>query len=1135
LPTSDSLGYVGCLRQSKAAGGFCRSLLKILFDRGLEHERLYVESLRSGGQTVVDLRHYESNRDEHVHRTLEAMRTGADIIVQGGLAEPGWYGRPDVLRRIPLPSLLGNWSYEVIDTKLSKETKAGTILQLGLYSELLGGVQKRRPEYFHVITPDKTNPQRSYRLDDFAAYFRLIRSQAITTTGGNPDKLLELYYPEPVDDCQICRWDSQCDKRRRHDDHLSLVAGISRLQRLELEARDTKTLTSLARLPLPLAFEPNRGSIETYVNVREQARLQLESRGMNPPLFELREIVQDNNEGLCRLPEPSPGDVFLDLEGDPFGAEGGLEYLFGVVTLEPDGTPAYQSFWGFTLREERESFERVMDLISAAWAKFPNMHVYHYAPYEPSAFKRLMGRFATREHELDNLLRSEKFVDLYAVIRQGLRVGTERYSIKNLEPLYSFQRAVQLLDANRCLRVMEQALELNAAETVPSDVRQAVERYNRDDCVSTLRLRDWLEVLRADHIARGNEIPRPKPPESKVQLLTEREERVAVLRTKLLTGLPETRADRTGEQQARWLLAYTLDYHRREDKAVWWEYYRLRDLPEEELYDEPQAIAGMTFVARVDQKLHAKTRKPTGTVTDRYSFPVQEMEIERGELRLKDETILGKVVGVDRVARTVDVQKGPTQAEVHPADVFEFTYIRTEVLENSICSIAESVIEDQSANWSKSAHHAASRALLLALAPQLRSGTFGAPASDDVIAHLRKSVLSLESSVLPVQGPPGAGKTYAGSEMICALAAAGKKIGIAATSHKVIRNLLNAVAVAATRHGITIALGHKVDDEDAQPSGIAPFKSNDEVSAALASGTVQVVGGTAWLWSREDLVNSVDVLFVDEAGQMALANVLAMSPSANSVVLLGDPQQLEQPRRGSHPEGVSVSALEHMLVGHKTIPDDRGVFLTQTWRLCPALSAFTSELFYESRLQSRPGLECQKLTGAGDLDGNGLWMVRASHDGNRTSSMEEIEIVAELVNRLVSKGVIWSDKHGTESPLVGPDILIVAPYNAQVSRLIERLAPTGVRVGTVDKFQGQEAQVAIYSMATSRPEDAPRGMEFLYSINRLNVATSRARCVAIVVANDRLLEPECRTPKQMKLANALCRYRELARIANFSS
>jgi uncharacterized protein len=256
--------------------------------------------------------------------------------------------------------------------------------------------------------------------------------------------------------------------------------------------------------------------------------------------------------------------------------------------------------------------------------------------------------------------------------------------------------------------------------------------------------------------------------------------------------------------------------------------------------------------------------------------------------------------------------------------------------------------------------------------------------------------------------------------------------------------------------------------------------------------------------------------------------VLAASAAAASIVLLGDPQQLDQPRKGSHPEGVGASALQHVIGDYPTIPADRGLFLPVTWRLAPNICGFTSELFYDGKLKPKPGLEAQGLIGNGAFEGSGLWFVEEAHDGNRSSSAEEVERVAALVARLTAAGSRWMNEKGEAAQMKGEDILVVSPYNAQVVRLAERLEGTGAQVGTVDKFQGREAPVVIYSMATSRPEDAPRGMEFLYSLNRLNVATSRARCAAIVVASPRLYEPDCRTPRQMELANALCRFREMA-------
>ena len=1147
LSATDLAGFLACRHRTALDMGVAVGarkppeyredpLLKLLWQRGFDHEARYVDALQAAGRDITDLRE-AGKADARVAATLEAMRRGADVIVQGALRDGPWFGYPDILQRVATPSALGDWSYEVADTKLALETKAGTILQLGLYSEMLAASQDVGPERFFVVTPLGTE---TYRIDDYAAYFRLVRARMLDSVAGGHDALAAAHYPEPVEHCEICRWWSSCADQRRADDHLSLVAGITRMQRWELESRGVTTMSALAELPHPLEPRPKRGSQESYERAGLQARLQVASKGKEIPDHELLEPIEPER-GFCRLPEPTPGDLFLDLEGDPFAAEGGREYLFGFYMA--DGR--YLARWAFTEGEERWAFEWAMDIIAQAIAEHPAMHVYHYAPYEPAAFKRLMGRHAAREDELDAMLRSGRFVDLYAVVRQGLRAGVEKYSIKNLEPLYRFHRDVELTDANRHLRELEKALETGAT-SLPAEVTTVVEGYNRDDCVSTLRLRDWLETLRDGLIAKGVDVPRrtledgePSPE------LDEKAKAVEALRSRLLAGLPEDRATHDDAQRARWLLAYLLDYHRREDKATWWEYFRLSELPVEEWYDEREAVAGLEMIGRVGEKL-SKKGKPTGTVTDRYGYPAQEMEIDDGdgvhldrqstaayltsrgkpttdaEGREAKPIRIGEVVAVDRAARTIDIQKGPACAALHPEALFAFTFISAKPMEESLMRVGEAIANG-------AVGYDAARALLERHRPRLRASAFGAEVGADLTSYARRIAGELDRTVLPIQGPPGAGKTYCGAEMILELVRHGKRVGVTANSHKVIRNLLDEVAKHAAKAGRAVAIGHKCEDEpDGVPPHITCYKSNDPAYAALRSGAIQVLGGTAWLWSSEKAEGIADVLFVDEAGQMALANVVAVSPAANSLVLLGDPRQLEQPMKGSHPEGVAVSALQHLLGEHLTMPPDRGLFLEHTWRLAPDICEFTSEQFYEKRLFSRDGLDKQRLDGADGLPPAGLALVEVPHEGNRNHSEEEAEAVAALVIRLTSNGTRWTDGDGTAKPLAVSDILVVAPYNAHVSRLADRLRGTGARVGTVDKFQGQQAPVVIYTMATSSPEEAPRGMEFLYSLNRLNVATSRAKCLAIVVMSPRLLEVECRSPRQMRLANALCRFREMA-------
>jgi len=346
----------------------------------------------------------------------------------------------------------------------------------------------------------------------------------------------------------------------------------------------------------------------------------------------------------------------------------------------------------------------------------------------------------------------------------------------------------------------------------------------------------------------------------------------------------------------------------------------------------------------------------------------------------------------------------------------------------------------------------------------------------------------------------------------------------------VISNLLTTVCSEASKISTELTIVQKPNNGDGcEHDLVEQVDSNEAVLERLQSGEANVAAGTAWLWSREEFAGSVDVLFVDEAGQMSLANVLALSPAAESVVLLGDPQQLDQPQQGVHPPGAEVSALAHLLNGRATIEPHQGLFLSESWRLHPDICEFTSEAFYDGRLTTRRENASQRLNARGLLDGTGLRFVPVYHGGNQSSSSEEVETIAELVEELLNNAATWTNKNGETAPLTLRDILIVAPYNAQVELLAQRL-PKDARVGTVDKFQGQEAPVVFYSMTTSTPEDAPRGMEFLYSSNRLNVATSRAQCLTVLVANPELFDVSCKTPRQMELANAFCKYLEMAPI-----
>lgn len=1126
--------------------------LKVIQELGLRHEAAYLKHLKEEKKlNVVRLPEHGSD-EETLAETLRLMREGVEVIAQGALGEGMWFGRPDVLRRVEKPSKRWAWSYEVADTKLAKETKATTILQLSLYSDLLEKAQGTPPEFLWVVSPGEGFAGEKNRVSDYAAFYRYVKRRLIEAVGSGCGeandahsdllgssvekavstrtgqyaltferemKTVEATYPEPVEHCNICKWFRECDGRRRADDHLSLVADIRRQQRDQFEAWDAGTMAKLAALAIPLKQRPRHGSKQTYENRREQARVQVEGRTKNKLVHELLQPVTEGS-GFCRLPEPSDGDVFMDFEGDPFVGDPGLQYLFGFAAGSAGGELVYEKRWALNREEEKKGFEWLVDEIERRREADPKMHVYHFGGYEPGTLKRLMGMHATREAEIDRMLRAGVLVDLHQAFKQGVRASVEEYSLKKIEAFYGFERKTPLEKSRIAMRYVEHRLELGSGDRMlPEEIRGVMEGYNYEDCVSTAKLRDWLEEERNKLMSRGMAVPRPQEksgdPSEKLQ---EKLHRAEALTLRLCAGIPPDPEARSEEQSAQWLLAQLLSWHRREDKSAWQEGYRLAEMSDEDLLDERVGLTKLRFVKRVDSGWQVPT--------DRYSFDPQKSNVRPGKDVYFGDEKFGEVVAIDHVKGIVDIKKTKKTAEVHPPTVYMWDApLNTDPQTGSLYRIGAWV----TANGIDAAgKYRAGRDLLLRRPPRLMHRGKLKPLESEIPANTASRIaLALQDSAFAIQGPPGSGKTYTGARMICELVKQGKKIGVTALSHKVIRKLLEDVVDAARDKDVpNVRCLHRQPGGEESNGVVVAKDKNEEGWNALTSGKANVVGGVSWFWAPEAAFECVDALFIDEAGQMSLADVLAVSQAAKKLVLLGDPQQLERPTKGSHPDGAEKSALEHLLDGEKTIPEDMGFFLPESWRLHPKVCEFTSEVFYEGKLSSHPIARNRVLEGHASLKGAGLWFVPVEHEGNRNASAEEVELVARIVKGLLKPEVKWFYGAGNSRNLKEDDILIVAPYNAQVADLSARLPK--MRIGTVDKFQGQEAPVVIYSLTTSSPEDAPRGMEFLYSLNRLNVATSRAKTAVIVVGSPRLFEPECRTPRQMQLANALCAYREMA-------
>jgi predicted RecB family nuclease len=1089
---------------------------------GNEHEQRHLRQLEEDGLTIAKIG-LGGSWESAVAETEKAIRSGADAIYQATFLDAEWRGRSDFLIRVNTRSELGDWSYEVVETKLARSTKAGAIVQLCFYSDLLRKMQGIEPQWMHVVLGGDAEPEK-FSVQHYIAYFRKIRDEFEKTwkLDANP-------YPEPVEHCDVCPWWPVCKKRWDDDDYLSLVAGITRSQRKRLGERGIATVVSLAELKLPVEPRIERIGGAALQRIRDQAAIQVRGRVEGGLRYEFIKPIE-SERGLGILPPPSPQDVFLDLEANPYVLGQGLEYLIGFVSLpDADAKPIYESLWSFNRAQEKEAFETFIGKMTERRRQDGSMHIYHYASYEPTALKRLASRHGSCIEELDELLRGGVFIDLYRAVRQGVRASVESYSIKKLEDFYSYKREVPLRKANVSLNAFESALALGRRQDI-LELLDVIQGYNRDDCISTFLLRNWLEELRTKvGNERAEPLLRPAAKSGEApEEVAETVRRVRELMARLVADLPKDDKQWDDDQRARWLLAQMLEYHRREKKSAYWEYFRLLDLSDDELQEDKNALGGLTYEGAF------------GTVKQstihRYAFPEQEYTIDRA-FQVRDPKTKNpvRIFAIDGVHRTIEILRGIRNPAPHPTALVPYDIIKDDDLRESLFRLGLWVAEH---GISGPGPHQAARDLLLRQRPSALTQPIESLVGEDGQLNdaARKLVCSLAEipSVVPIQGPPGSGKTFTGSRMIVELVKNKRRVGITAVSHKVISKLLGDACEYAEKTGVTLRAIQKPNECDGcrhRAVTLLEEKEQDpaRVLDALRNGNTLVAAGTSWLWSKQAMAGSVDVLFVDEAGQMSLANTLAISQAATSIVLLGDPQQLDQPQKGIHPDGADFSALSHLLNGHATIPAEQGIFLSETRRLHPDVCAFTSELFYDGRLVPRPENGKQRLNGQGVLDGTGLRFVPVDHLGNQNESQEEVETVALLLGELLRTGTTWTNKKGESIPLNLKDILIVSPYNAQVSALTKRLA-TGTRVGTVDKFQGQEAPIVFYSMATSSPDDAPRGMEFLYSLHRLNVATSRAQALCVVVASPRLLNPGCRSPRQMELANALCRYVELATV-----
>jgi len=1155
---SDLNDYLECKRLTELEALVARKRLlrpdpqdergELIRRKGEEHEQRHLEALieRYPGE-VVQFDRAQPGVEQYRRAelaTLEAMQRGARVIYQATFFDGRFIGHADFLRRVEKPSGLGNYGYEVVDTKLALAPKAYYLVQLCNYSEHLERLQGRLPEFGHVVFGN--GEEQRFRMNDYMAYYRHLK-RAFLEYVANPefDQAGDAAtYPFRCGHCEICPWDDACAKQRADDDHLSLVAWLRRDQIAKFEAAGIKRVTHLAGATDEQ--RPNAMNPETFIKLRRQASLQVRGRDSAEPIYEL--LAHEPPLGFASLPKPSPGDIFFDMEGDPLYEPGrSLEYLFGCWM--PDDNPPFRGFWGLDRAGEKRAFEEFVDFVTERRKRYPASHVYHYANYEKSALRRLAQAHCTRETEIDVLLRGEVLVDLFAVVRQALAISEDGYGLKKVERLYKLERETEVRKGDESIVMFELWL-LGRDQRILDDI----ENYNRDDCRSTHQLRDWLLDRRLEAIEKhGVDLPlRPvKAPDEpchaeftaacKKCVTRQKEEREEARRSDLertlLGSIPAPQSEdqyRSMNPQAgmRYLMAALLAYHRREEKPEWWAFFdRCENVDGLREFDK-DSIGGLTL--REDIPPQQINRSSIYT----FEFPEQQHKLATGSDVYNPRTRkhAGTILSLDHETRLLGLK---TTASIEDARAVTELIPRpphpANVQRDALARIARSFLDGNLFS-----EYPVTYDLLANRDPRVVGARTLQPQVVDA-ESLSGTVAALDNSYLFIQGPPGSGKSTYGSQVICDLLQRGQRVAVTSNSHKAIHNLLRKVEECMAWRGGSFhgRYKHAKQNPDSQYRNskfIQSYESNDDFDG----DDYVLAGGTGWLFAREELAGKFDYLFIDEAGQMALADALALSTCARNVVLLGDPAQLAQVGQGQQPLHAGDSVLEHLLGEQQTVPPHRGIFLDVSYRMQPEICDFISEAMYEQRLHAAASTRGHRVI-VGTRELAGLYYVKVEHTGNSSRSEEEADEIVAQIARLRERGMLLDskppDRDGVARPLTDRDIIVVTPYNAQRRLIQHKLhcagfdieASTGIEVGTVDKFQGQEAAIVFYSMATSSGEEMPRNMEFLFERNRFNVAISRARAVSVLVCSPRLLDIACRTPEEMALANLLCAFVECAK------
>lgn len=1060
-------------------------------EKGDIHEDDYYKILEKKYSKTINIKKLKISSEEKFEKTIECMKAGFDIIRGGYLKDDKWLGEFDFLEKNEEnKSKFGNYTYAVIDTKNTSSVKTDHIVQVGMYSYLLEKIQGFAPKSFFILLKDLKKEE--IKLSQVYEFFVETKKQYEYFIQNDLNKTESI----KCDFCPMCPWQDECEKGWKEKRHLNQVGGNNKNNIKKFNKNNINTIDDLAKIDVKKKIENLKE--EVLQKLKKQAELQLEYEKTGKPCIEIIEKNISEPKGFNLLPKPSTVDLFFDLESVPdYIYPGKLEYLFGIYYVE-NNKERYIPFWAHSKEEEKNSLKKFFKLTKDHFKKYPDAKIYHYAAYEITALEKLTSFHQVHGIDYDHYLHMGKFVDLFRVTKQAILISENSYSIKNLEKFYNFERKGDVQKGDK-----SEQYYIEWMETKNQKLLDELEFYNLQDCKSTYELRDWLLSIKPKNtkwLVPSKEIIELRDKEIKFLDYQEKLEKTKVKDRELINILKDIHG-----------------FYNRENKPDWREYFDRKYFSHEELVDDIECVGNMKKEGDVTQE------KKSYVFT--YTFEDQEFKLKEGKRAtianniFSDQTdSAGTIVELNHEKKYLKLKRGiksgylPDQLSIGPGSPFD-----PSKLELSTYNFIDSVLDQND-------EYQSLRRLLKKENPKIKGIKKGEKIlkTDNFFEEIPNVISNLDNSYIYLQGPPGTGKTTQAANAIVELIKNNKKVAITANSHKVIHNLIEKVEDTAVQKKIKfrgLKAGRENDVDTVYNGKFVTTSSRDaDFIYGVKDKTTFLFGGTKYHLSNSYYDSKMDYLFIDEAGQISVADLIVLGQIAKNIVLIGDQNQLGQPTKGSHPGLSGKSILEFLLGDLETIPQDRGIFLNRTYRLHPEINEFTSGSFYENRLIADEQTKNRKISTKDKsfFSKSGIYYLDMSHEDNIQTSQEECNKIIKIVEGFVGQDY-FDGKNNRKITI--EDILIISPYNAQVNAISFNLKNKNARVGTIDKFQGQEAPITIISMTSSDPDNLPRNKEFFFSRNRLNVAISRAQCISIILFNSNLLKFMPKTYEQVKLIN----------------